>query len=79
MQKHLQRKIFAQRTVGSLVSVVVIMPSLRLLQGSFAPAWKKKEDFVFISGIGCSGRFPYYVEPMDSTPSTAARRHIHGR
>ncbi len=23
--------------------------------------WEKKEDFVFVSGIGCSSRFPYYM------------------
>lgn len=33
---------------------------------------KKKEDFVFISGIGCSSRFPYYVD-------TYGMHGIHGR
>ncbi|MGV6813593.1 MAG: 2-oxoacid:ferredoxin oxidoreductase subunit beta [Phycisphaerales bacterium] len=32
----------------------------------------KKEDFVFISGIGCSSRFPYYME-------TYGMHSIHGR
>ncbi|MCK5781203.1 MAG: 2-oxoacid:ferredoxin oxidoreductase subunit beta, partial [Flavobacteriales bacterium] len=31
-----------------------------------------KEDFVFISGIGCSSRFPYYME-------TYGFHTIHGR
>jgi 2-oxoglutarate/2-oxoacid ferredoxin oxidoreductase subunit beta len=33
---------------------------------------KKKEDIVFISGIGCSSRFPYYME-------TYGFHSIHGR
>lgn len=33
---------------------------------------KKKEDFVFISGIGCSSRFPYYMD-------TYGFHTIHGR
>lgn len=33
---------------------------------------KRKEDIVFISGIGCSSRFPYYVE-------TYGFHSIHGR
>ena len=33
---------------------------------------KKKEDFVFISGIGCSSRFPYYMD-------TYGFHSIHGR
>lgn len=34
----------------------------------------RRENIVFISGIGCSSRFPYYLKPTASTPSTAARR-----
>jgi 2-oxoglutarate ferredoxin oxidoreductase subunit beta len=33
---------------------------------------RKKEDFVFISGIGCSSRFPYYM-------NTYGFHSIHGR
>ena len=33
-----------------------------------------KEKIVFISGIGCSGRFPYYMNTTASTRSTAGRR-----
>lgn len=33
---------------------------------------RKKEDFVFISGIGCSSRFPYYMD-------TYGMHSIHGR
>ncbi|HML84414.1 MAG TPA: 2-oxoacid:ferredoxin oxidoreductase subunit beta, partial [Bacteroidales bacterium] len=32
----------------------------------------KKENFVFVSGIGCSSRFPYYV-------NTYGFHGIHGR
>ncbi len=33
---------------------------------------RKKEDFVFVSGIGCSSRFPYYMD-------TYGLHSIHGR
>ena len=33
---------------------------------------RKKEDFVFVSGIGCSSRFPYYMNPYGF-------HSIHGR
>ena len=33
---------------------------------------KAKEDYVFISGIGCAARFPYYME-------TYGLHSIHGR
>lgn len=33
---------------------------------------RKKEDFVFVSGIGCAARFPYYME-------TYGMHSIHGR
>jgi 2-oxoglutarate ferredoxin oxidoreductase subunit beta len=33
---------------------------------------RKKEDFVFVSGIGCSSRFPYYMD-------TYGMHSIHGR
>lgn len=33
----------------------------------------RRENIVFISGIGCSSRFPYYPRPTDSTRSTAVR------
>jgi 2-oxoglutarate ferredoxin oxidoreductase subunit beta len=33
---------------------------------------RRKEDFVFVSGIGCAARFPYYVE-------TYGLHSIHGR
>ena len=32
-------------------------------QKVFPDLGRKKEDFVFISGIGCSSRFPYYMDP----------------
>ena len=35
-----------------LSSVQTVIPTLGI----------KKEDFVFISGIGCSSRFPYYMK-----------------
>lgn len=37
-----------------------------------AKASKPKEDYVFVSGIGCSSRFPYYVD-------TYGLHGIHGR
>jgi hypothetical protein len=33
-----------------------------------------RENIVFVSGIGCSSRFPYYLTPTACTRSTAARR-----
>ena len=32
-----------------------------------------REKIVFISGIGCSSRFPYYMNTYGCTRSTAAR------
>mgnify|MGYP001094058205 CR=1 FL=1 len=45
---------------------------LRAMQKALPLMGKKKEDFVFISGIGCSSRFPYYVD-------TYGMHTIHGR
>lgn len=45
---------------------------LRSVQKALPEIGKKKEDIVFISGIGCSSRFPYYVE-------TYGMHSIHGR
>src|SRR5438128_8891134 len=45
-----------------LKQVQTVMPQLGL----------KKEDIVFISGIGCSSRFPYYMD-------TYGVHSIHGR
>ena len=41
-------------------------------QKVFPDLGRKKEDFVFISGIGCSSRFPYYMD-------TYGFHTIHGR
>tara|TARA_B100001142_G_scaffold136389_2_gene137847 strand:+ start:494 stop:1513 length:1020 start_codon:yes stop_codon:yes gene_type:complete len=41
-------------------------------QKIFPDLGRKKEDFVFISGIGCSSRFPYYMD-------TYGFHTIHGR
>jgi len=35
---------------------------LRAVQKALPELGKKKEDIVFISGIGCSSRFPYYMD-----------------
>jgi len=35
---------------------------LKAVQKALPQIGKKKEDIVFVSGIGCSSRFPYYVE-----------------
>ena len=45
---------------------------LRAIQKALPEMNKKKEDFVFISGIGCSSRFPYYMD-------TYGMHSIHGR
>ena len=45
---------------------------LRAMQKALPALGKKKEDFVFISGIGCSSRFPYYM-------NTYGFHTIHGR
>lgn len=45
---------------------------LKAVQNTLPKLNKKKEDFVFISGIGCSSRFPYYMD-------TYGFHTIHGR
>jgi 2-oxoglutarate ferredoxin oxidoreductase subunit beta len=45
---------------------------LAAVQRTFAQLDHKKEDYVWISGIGCSSRFPYYM-------STYGFHTIHGR
>ena len=45
---------------------------LRSMQKALPQIDKNKEDFVFISGIGCSSRFPYYMD-------TYGFHSIHGR
>lgn len=45
---------------------------LMAVQSLLPALGKKKEDFVFISGIGCSSRFPYYL-------GTYGFHTIHGR
>ena len=45
---------------------------LRSMQKALPQLQKNKEDFVFISGIGCSSRFPYYM-------NTYGFHSIHGR
>jgi len=45
---------------------------LRAMQNALPQIGIKKEDVVFISGIGCSSRFPYYMD-------TYGMHGIHGR
>ncbi|MBT8177575.1 MAG: 2-oxoacid:ferredoxin oxidoreductase subunit beta, partial [Eudoraea sp.] len=45
---------------------------LRAMQKALPELGVKKEDVVFISGIGCSSRFPYYMD-------TFGMHGIHGR
>ena len=45
---------------------------LRSMQKALPEIGVKKEDIVFISGIGCSSRFPYYM-------NTYGMHSIHGR
>jgi 2-oxoglutarate ferredoxin oxidoreductase subunit beta len=45
---------------------------LRAMQKALPNLERKKEEFIFISGIGCSSRFPYYM-------NTYGFHSIHGR
>lgn len=45
---------------------------LRAVQKALPEIGRKKEDIVFISGIGCSSRFPYYIDAY-------GMHGIHGR
>lgn len=45
---------------------------LRAMQKALPNLERRKEDFIFISGIGCSSRFPYYM-------NTYGFHSIHGR
>ena len=45
---------------------------LKQVQSIMPELGRKKEDIAFISGIGCSSRFPYYME-------TYGMHSIHGR
>jgi 2-oxoglutarate ferredoxin oxidoreductase subunit beta len=45
---------------------------LSSMQSAMTKIGKKKEDIVFVSGIGCSSRFPYYM-------NTYGLHTIHGR
>lgn len=45
---------------------------LKSMQKVIPDLGRKKEEFVFISGIGCSSRFPYYLD-------TYGMHSIHGR
>ena len=45
---------------------------LKAVQKAMPEIGKKKEDIVFVSGIGCSSRFPYYM-------NTFGFHSIHGR
>jgi 2-oxoglutarate ferredoxin oxidoreductase subunit beta len=45
---------------------------LRAMQKALPQLERNKEDFVFVSGIGCSSRFPYYM-------NTYGFHTIHGR
>ncbi|MFB0516296.1 MAG: 2-oxoacid:ferredoxin oxidoreductase subunit beta [Candidatus Neomarinimicrobiota bacterium] len=45
---------------------------LAQVQKTFPELGRKREDFVFVSGIGCSSRFPYYM-------NTYGFHSIHGR
>jgi 2-oxoglutarate ferredoxin oxidoreductase subunit beta len=45
---------------------------LRAMQKALPNLERNKEDFIFISGIGCSSRFPYYM-------NTYGFHSIHGR
>ena len=36
----------------------------------------RRENTVFISGIGCAARFPYYMDTYGCTPSTVVLRRL---
>ena len=46
--------------------------ALKAVQMTLSKVGTRREDFVFISGIGCAARFPYYV-------NTYGMHSIHGR
>ena len=46
--------------------------ALKSVQMTLSKTGTRREDFVFISGIGCAARFPYYV-------NTYGMHSIHGR
>jgi len=47
-----------------LTAVQMLLPELGV----------RRENTVFVSGIGCSSRFPYYMNPTASTASTGGLR-----
>ena len=49
-----------------LTAIQMLMPELGV----------DRENTVFISGIGCAARFPYYMNTMACTASTGVRRPL---
>ncbi|MFC1481003.1 2-oxoacid:ferredoxin oxidoreductase subunit beta [Candidatus Neomarinimicrobiota bacterium] len=71
-QKELQRKDFISDQTVRWCPGCGDYSILAQVQKSFPTMGRKKEEFVFISGIGCSSRFPYYMD-------TYGFHTIHGR
>ena len=47
---------------------------LKAVQRTLPEIGADPSNTVFVSGIGCSSRFPYYIESYGFTPSTVVRR-----
>lgn len=47
---------------------------LAAIQGFMPELGLKKENIVFVSGIGCSSRFPYYMDTYGCTASMVGPR-----
>ena len=52
---------------------------LKAVQGFLPDLGLRRENIVFVSGIGCSSRFPYYLDTYGMHRSTAARRRDRDR
>jgi len=49
---------------------------LKSIQKAMPQMGRRKEEFVFISGIGCSSRFPYYVDTYDNVNECISKAEI---
>lgn len=72
LKKGLTRKDFASDQAVRWCPGCGDYAVLNSIQNALPQLDRKKEDFVFVSGIGCSSRFPYYM-------STYGFHTIHGR
>ena len=49
---------------------------LKAVQKAMPLIGRKKEDIVFVSGIGCSSRFPYYMDTYGFHSIQIGRAHV---